>query len=259
MESRIVIFEANREDGNFSINKKFYPPKTLKRERVKLFHEDRLRLGTKLGIDGNHIFKANQKGEYKPDYDHEDGKYIILDDSNMKKKDFYQEILPADILILPEKYKEIAVANPSADCPIVICEDRKKGYTALSHCGGKYINRCLPKDTIKAMIEGCHSNPEDLYVYIGSCVKKESYVYDKYPAWATNKDVWKNNITEEDGKYYIDLIGAIKEQLQEMGIIHLEISPINTATDPRYYSHSAAHATKDKTKLGQNFIGFYYK
>ena len=115
----------------------------------------------------------------------------------MKKEDFYQEVLPADILIISEKYPKIAIANPSADCPILICEDRKKGYTALSHCGAKHINRCLPKDTITALIEGCHSNVEDIYVYIGSCIKKESYIYDKYPLWATNESVWKKNIQEK--------------------------------------------------------------
>jgi len=258
MKSKIVIFEAKREDGIFSINKKFYPKGTLKKERVESFHQDRLRLGKKIGIDGNHIFRAYQKGEYKPDVDYEDGKYILIKEENMRKKDYFTEVLPADILILSEQYKEIAIANPSADCPILICEDRKQGYTALAHCGGKHINRCLPKDTIKAMIEGCNSNPENIYVYISSCVKKESYVYDKYPTWATNKKVWKNSIEKKEKNYYIDLIGAIQEQLQEIGIIHLEISPVNTATNSEYYSHSAAY-TGDKSKLGQNFIGFYYK
>ena len=175
----------------------------------------------------------------------------------MRKRDFYKEILPADILIISQEYPQIAIANPSADCPILICEDRKKGYTALSHCGGKHINRCLPRDTIKAMLEGCNSEIGELYVYVGSCVKKESYVYDKYPEWANNQSVWKDNIVEEEGKYYIDLIGAIKKQLIELGINHIKISPINTATNSKYYSHSAAHRGK-KDKLGQNFIGFYY-
>ena len=258
MESQIRIFEATREDGIFSISKKFYPKGTLKRERIKLFHEDRLRLGKKLGIDGNHIFRAYQKGEYKPDVDYADGKYIIIGKENMRKKDYFNEILPADILIISKEYPHIAIANPSADCPILICEDRKKGYTALAHCGGKHINRNLPKDAIKAMIKGCNSNVEDLYVYIGSCIKKESYVYDKYPKWATNKKLWKDNIIEKEGNYYINLIGAIEKQLQEIGITQLEISPINSATNPKYCSHSAAHSG-DKSKLGQNFIGFYYK
>lgn len=258
MNSKIIIFEAKIEDGIFSSGKKFYPKKTLKKDRVESFHQDRLRLGKKLGFDGNHIFKAYQKGEYSPNVDYKDGTYIIIDKKNMRKKDYYREVLPADILILSEQYKEIAIANPSADCPILICEDRKKGYTALSHCGGKHINRLLPRDTIKAMIEGCNSNLEDLYVYIGTCIHKESYIYDKYPKWANNKELWKDTIVKKENNYYIDLIGTILKQLKEIGVTHIECSLIDSAKDPNYYSH-AAFVRGEKEKQGQNFIGFYYK
>ncbi|MBQ6135229.1 MAG: polyphenol oxidase family protein [Bacilli bacterium] len=257
MESKIVIFEANKEDGIFSIGKKFYPKGTLKKDREQKFYQARLKLGKKLGIDGNHIFKANQKGEYKPDVDHKDGAYILLNKSHMKKKDFYRKVLPADILILSEEYKNIAVANPSADCPVLICEDRKQGYTALSHCGGKYINRYLPRDTIKALIEN-GSKVEDIYVYIGSCIKKESYTYDRRPLWATNTLIWKGFIEKKKKTYYIDLVGAIKSQLEKMGITHIEESKIDVAKDSHYFSnHEAAKGMKEKS--GQNLIGFYYK
>ena len=43
-------------------------------------------------------------------------------------------------------------------------------------------------DTIKALQDCCDSNIDDIYVYIGSCVHKESYIYDKYPKWAKNKE-----------------------------------------------------------------------
>ncbi len=81
------------------------------------------------------------------------------------------------------------MANPQADCPILICEDRKKGYTALVHCGAIYIDRRLPQDTIKTLFDCCNSNIDDIYVYVGSCIKKESYIYDCYPKWAKSNDV----------------------------------------------------------------------
>ena len=62
-------------------------------------------------------------------------------------------------------------------------EDRNKGYTALSHCGAPYIDRLLPIDTIKALEKEVNSDLDDLYIYIGSSIKKESYIYDKYPSW----------------------------------------------------------------------------
>lgn len=256
MESKIVIFESNKLDGKMSKNPKFYPDKVTEEERYKQFRKDRLRLGEKLGVDGNHIFRARQKGLSSVEYP--DGKYILLNEKHMTKEDYYWEDLPADILIISKDYPRIIVGNPQADCPVIICEDRKKGYTALSHCGAPYINRKLPIDTIKALIDCCDSNLNDIYVYVGSSVKKESYVYDKYPKWATNKEVWESFITEINNEYYIDLPGAIEKQLKEIGITHIEISPINTATDPNYYSHVEEVKGRQKDG-GQNFVGFYYK
>lgn len=256
MKSKIVIFESNKLDGKMSKNPKFYPKDVSEEERYKRFYEDRINLGKKLGVNGNHIFRSRQKGLSPVEYP--DGKYILLNDSHMKKDDFYFEDLPADILVISEKYPNIIVGNPQADCPVIICEDRKKGYTALSHCGAPYINRKLPQDTIKALIDCCNSNLNDIYVYIGSSIKKESYIYDKYPKWATNKEVWKGFIEEKDNLYYIDLVGCIEKQLRDLGIINIEISPINTATDPNYYSH-VEEVKGNQKEGGQNFIGFYYK
>jgi copper oxidase (laccase) domain-containing protein len=154
--------------------------------------------------------------------------------------------------------KDIVLGNQMADCPILIVEDREKEVTALSHCGASYINRMLPVDTVKALIKEFNSNIDDLYVYVGSCAKKENYIYDKYPFWATDEKVWKDLIIEKEDGFHIDMNGAIRKQLEQIGIKHIEESPIDTITDNRYYSHRAASMGK-KEKLGQNFVGFYYK
>jgi hypothetical protein len=62
MNSKIVIFEANKLDGKMSKNPKFYPKNVSEEERFKRFYQDRINLGKKLGVDGNHIFKGRQKG-----------------------------------------------------------------------------------------------------------------------------------------------------------------------------------------------------
>lgn len=254
MKSKITLFETSIDDGIMSKNPKFY--NDVSEEEIKeIFHKRRIKLGQKLGINGNHIFKANQKGQYKTN--HKDGDYILLDEKYMKKDDYYEEELPTDILIISSKYPKVAVGNPQADCPILICEDRKKEYTALSHCGGSFIDRELPKDTIEALKKCCGSNVNDVYVYIGSCIKKESYIYDSYPTWATNKNVWEGYILKKDNKYHIDLVGAIEKQLKEIGIKHIDVSPIDTFKDNNYYSHAAA-VKGFKEKNGQNFVGFYY-
>lgn len=257
MESKIKIFETGKSEGVMSRNKKFYPEDYTEEDINKQFLETRINIGKKYGFDGKKIFQAIQKTENN-NIEYEDGKYVVLTEEHMKKEDYWYEEIPADILILSEKYKGIVVGNQMADCPILIIEDRKQGVTALSHCGASYVDRKLPQDTVKALIKEFNSNIEDLYVYIGSCGQKESYIYDRYPLWAKNKEVWEDCIIEKNGNYHLDLPQAIEKQIKAFNIKSIEISTIDTIKDDRYYSHNAAYHG-NSSKKGQNFVGFFYK
>ncbi len=256
MESKIVIFESGVKDGIMSNNAKFYDRSLPQAEIDKIFLENRVLFGKKYDIDGRKIYRATQKNENNQ-LDYKDGKYIVLD-INKDTKDAWYEVLEADVLILEQNDKKVSLAHQMADCPIIIAEDRRLGVTALSHCGTRYINRYLPQQTIKALQKEYYSNIEDIYVYIGSCAKKESYVYKNYPEWATNKEVWEMAIKKEIDGYHIDMIKAIKNQLQKLGIKHIEISQKDTITNKNYYSH-AGYTRGDRQEYGQNIVGFFYK
>ncbi len=257
MKSQIEIFETGIKDGIMSKNKKFYKENLTQEEINKIFLETRLKFAKKYNLNGLHIFQALQKTPLNK-LNYPDGKYIVISEENMTKDDYWSEELPADILIISNKYKNIIVGNQMSDCPILIAEDRRLGVTALAHCGASYINRNLPIQTIMALENEYHSNLNDIYVYIGSCIKTESYVYDSYPSWATNKEVWKDCIKKEQSIYKIDLVKAIKKQLKSIGISHIKVSKIDTFKDKNYYSHLAEY-NGIKEKSGQNFVGFYYK
>lgn len=257
MKSQIEIFETGIKDGIMSKNKKFYKENLTQEEINKIFLETRLNFAKKYNLNGLHIFQALQKTPLNK-LNYPDGKYIVISEENMTKEDYWSEELPADILIISNKYKNIIVGNQMSDCPILIAEDRRLGVTALAHCGASYINRNLPIQTIMALENEYHSNLNDIYVYIGSCIKTESYVYDSYPSWATNKEVWKDCIKKEQSIYKIDLVKAIKKQLKSIGISHIKVSKIDTFKDKNYYSHLAEY-NGIKEKSGQNFVGFYYK
>ena len=257
LETKIKIFETGIEDGIFSRNKKFYPSNMTDSEILKQFLEVKSKVGNKYGFDGRKVFQALQKTTINNN-DYPDGKYVVISNEYMQNEDYWFEKIPTDILIISDKYKGIVLGNQMADCPIVIVEDRRKGVTALAHCGASYIDRLLPVQTIDALISSFDSNLEDLYVYVGSCAKKEHYIYDTYPIWAKNKEIWKDNIILKEDGYHIDLNGAIRKQLKEKGIKNIEESPIDTITDKRYYSHFAAFMG-DKYKNGQNFVGFFYQ
>src|SRR5699024_6059100 len=98
----------------------------------------------------------------------------------LTKEDYWDEELICDILLIDTEFPNIVVGHRMADCPVIIAEDTKQQVVAISHCGANQINREVPKWTIKALKKEYNSNVEDIAVYIGSCIKKESYQYDKY-------------------------------------------------------------------------------
>ncbi len=256
METKIKIFETGTKEGIMSRNKKFYPDDLTEEEIKKIFLETRIKLGKEYDFDGKKIFQALQKTETN-NIEYEDGKYHVINNKDIDNDDLWYVEIPADILIITKEYPKIVVGNQMADCPVIIVEDRRLGVTALSHCGAPYINRGLPKQTVESLIKEYNSNIEDLYIYVGSCAKKENFIYDRYPKWATNKEIWDNAIIEKNNEYYIDMEQAINNQLKDLNIKNITFSKHDTITDNIHYSHSASFKG-NKEKFGQNFVGFYY-
>lgn len=257
MKQQIVIFESNKLDGIMSRNKKFYSKNLTQDDINNIFLKTRINLGKKYGFDGKKMFQAVHKTS-TPNIDYPDGKYIVINETHMTKDDYWYEELAADILIISSDYPNIVIGNQTGDCPIVIAEDRKLGVMALSHCGAAQINIKIPQATILSLIKEYRSNPKNIYVYISTCAKKEKYIYETYPNWATNNHIWINNIEKRDHGYHIDLVNAIIEQLVELGIENIDVSKNDSITSPNYSSHYAYyHGTKEKS--GQSFVGAYYK
>lgn len=256
---QLVIFETNRNEGCMSIAKKFYPQNYTTEQIKSALNKVKNKAGKKYHFDGNKILQPQQK-DVLFKYDYPDGTYVKINNTHLTKEDLWDEELPCDILIIDTKYPNIVIGHRMADCPVIIAEDRKHQVVAVSHSGSLQINREVPKWTIEALTKEANSNPSDIYVYIGSCIKKESYQYDKYPLWATNKKVWENAIEKRNNIYHIDLISAIKNQLKEEQIpeSNITISPYDTYLSPDYYSHTEEKRHSEK-EIGQNFVGCFYQ
>lgn len=256
---KLTIFESNRKDGCMSLAPKFYPKDFTLEQRKKALRLVKSKLGEKYHFNGNHILQPQQK-DVEFDHEYEDGKYIKISKKHLTKKDYWDEKLCCDILLIDTNYPNVVIGHRMADCPVIIAEDVKQQVVAISHCGARQINREVPKWTIEALKKEKNSNPSNIKVYLGSCIKKESYQYTGYPIWATNKKIWQDCITEKDKIYYIDLVKAIKKQLREEKIEekNIKVSKIDTYTNKDYYSHT--EEVKDNTKnIGQNFVGCFYE
>lgn len=169
-EYQLKIFETNKNDGIMSSNKKFYPTEYSEEDIQKAFFMVRSALGKKYHFNGLKILQPKQKDvEFIEEYPN--GKYVKITEKNLQKEDFWQESIPADILMIDTNNPNIVIGHRHADCPVVIAEDRKHQLAAVAHCGALQINREVPKYIIEALKnEG--SNVQNIYVYIGSCIKK---------------------------------------------------------------------------------------
>lgn len=256
---RLVIFETNKKDGCMSLAKKFYPEDYTDKERRKEFNKVKEKVGKKYHFNGKHILQPQQK-DVELEGNYPDGTYVRITENYLTKEDYWDEKIPCDILVIDTKFPNIVIGHRMADCPIIIAEDTKNQVVAVSHCGASQINREVPKWTIEALKKEAHSNPQNIHVYIGSCIKKNSYQYDCYPHWATNDKVWKDCIHEVNNVYYIDLIHAIKKQLDGENILdnNIKESPTDTYLSPDYYSHTEEKRNPNSI-IGQNFVGCFYQ
>ena len=256
---KLVIFETNKKEGCMSLAKHLYPANITEEEIKKRLELVKNRIGKKYNFDGSHILQPSQK-DVEKNINYPDGTYTKVDPKKLTKEDYWYEKLPCDILIITKENPNIVIGHRMADCPVIIVEDKRKQVVAVSHCGASQINRKVPSYTIKALLESENSNIKDIHVYIGSCIKKESYQYDKYPTWATDCEVWKECINLEKKLYHIDLVKAITNQLKKEGILeeNIKVSPIDTYTNDDYYSHSE-FIRNPESKRGQNFVGCFYK
>lgn len=253
---KLIIFETNNQDGIMSKVKRFYPASYTEEEISQAFLKTRQKIGEKYNFNGLKILQPAQK-DVEKNFTYPDGTYKRIDESCLKQKDLWDEKIPADILVIDSNYPDIVVGHRMADCPVIIAEDRKQQVVAVSHCGAMQINRKVPMYTIKALQKEVNSNKNDIFVSIGSCIKKDSYTYDCYPNWATDKTIWKDCIEKKDHIYYIDLVTAIINQL-DIPKENITVSPIDTYKDPTYYSH-VSEINKEEKPIGQNFVGAFYK
>jgi copper oxidase (laccase) domain-containing protein len=244
------IVETGISYGNMNTAAKFYPEDYTVEDRKKAFLEHRLKAGEDFGFDGHKMYMADQSDK--------SGTWFEIDRDYVEANPNGWSDISEDILVITDDVPEVVIGHPVADCPVVMAFDRVKGVAAIAHCSCDLVDKKMPMLTIEALLESHHSRDEDIAAYVSMCAGK-SWTYDKIPAWAKDEDMWRDAITlEDDGLYHIDLKSVVKKQLLDRNISKIVMSPIDTITDPNYYSNSAAFHG-NMTKNGRNFAGTFYK
>ncbi len=125
-----------------------------------------------------------------------------------------------------------------ADCLPIILYDPVKSAVGLAHAGWKGVDLEIVKKAIKKMEAEFGSTPSDVVVGIGPCARAESFVKEN----PSQKDDlrWSSFLKSvKEDKYEIDLVGFVKKQLTNSGVLVKNIfdSGIDTVKDKRFFSH----------------------
>lgn len=109
---------------------------------------------------------------------------------------------------------------PVADCCPVVLYDPKNQALMLSHIGRHSVEVFGASKSLDFMKAQFGSDPRDVLVWLGPAVGGETY-----PIFARGNK---------------SLAALIVRDLKDAGVpaAHIEVSPIDTSRDPRYFSHS---------------------
>lgn len=143
---------------------------------------------------------------------------------------------PADAIIT--NTKGIGLWLFIADCIPVVIYDPINIALGLSHLSWQTSSKHLAAKTVSEMNKNFDSDPSQLKIFMGPSIKQESYKFED-PEQKTMPD-WQPYLREtSDGLTSIDLVKFNFDEFVSVGVLSgsIEVSPINTAMDPRFFSH----------------------
>jgi YfiH family protein len=135
----------------------------------------------------------------------------------------------------------LALSMRFADCVPVLLHDALRGVMAMAHAGWPGVVVDILGATVRAMRDGFGSRPNDVWAGIGPAIRAECYQFGPdlaqrvAAACPTGASIL---VPRPDGTLHLDLIAAVKSQLNAAGIEDIEDSGMCTAchTD-EWFSH----------------------
>ena len=155
----------------------------------------------------------------------------------VSKNDLGKMIIDVDALIT--KDVGVSLFMCVGDCFPVIAYDEKRNILAVIHLGYRGIMSDLFEKVINKFNE-LGSETSDIQLEIGPGIKKDSYIFDaeKVAQRGYLSEGWKNYLEDiEGGKTKIDLLGFLLEKIKKVGIVKVNVSPVDTIKDLNYFSH----------------------
>lgn len=125
----------------------------------------------------------------------------------------------------------------TADCIAIVLYDRVNNVLAAVHSGWRGTLNSIVVDTANMMINKFNSNPKDIEAYLYPSIRKCHFEVDN-DVYMLFKPKYSKFITKRKDKYYIDLQGIVKSNLESLGVTKINDSNICTYCNcDKYYSY----------------------
>lgn len=146
------------------------------------------------------------------------------------------------------KFVGIGLAISSADCTPIFIYDKQNKVIAAVHSGWKGTQKRILKKTLNNLKQHYNSKADKLYIYIGPSISQKNYEVGKDVAILFDQKYLKL----ENGKIYLDVLGANVDMLLEFGIQneHIEVSTLCT-----FEQKDLLHSYRRDGKLSGRSLG----
>lgn len=130
---------------------------------------------------------------------------------------------------------------PVADCIATVIYDPKRRALMLAHLGRHSTVAQLMSQAVRYFVE-CGSQAKDLQIWMSPSITQKNYRMDYFNH--VDEISWQNFCRQTADGIYLDMQGFNRSLAIQAGVPgdNISISPIDTADNPNYFSHSAGDA-----------------
>lgn len=140
----------------------------------------------------------------------------------------------------------VALGLNTADCIAMALYAKQSTVLGVMHAGRQGIEGGIHTSAVEHMTERYGVGIEDIRVFFGPSIHKDSYYYPEISAEQLVDPKWHGLIEHRDGNYHVDLTGRAMRDLAELGIkqSHIDVVGIDVgADDSGYFSHTRTSRT----------------
>ena len=129
----------------------------------------------------------------------------------------------------------------SADCNVILLHDPVRGTIGACHAGWRGTALGIAAKTVREMVRLFGCDTANIHAAIGPAIGQCCFETDAdVPEAMREAFNWADEYISEGraaGKFYVDLKGVNKRQLEEAGVRNIEVSDICTCCNENFCSH----------------------